>query len=380
MKKCVVVSDSFKGTLSSIEICEIARETIPQIFPDCQVDTIPVADGGEGTVACFQEAIGAEPVTVCVRGPYGEPLKAVYGRKGDLAVIEMAAAAGLPLVGERKNPEQTTTYGLGQLISHAVSNGCRELLLGLGGSCTNDGGCGCAAALGARFLDENGAAFAPTGETLKRICHIDVERVRAALENVRITVMCDVENPLCGCTGAAAIFGPQKGADPEMVLRLDQGLEHLAEIIKQDLGCQVDQLAGGGAAGGLGAGCVAFLGAELRSGIGAVLDTVAFDDRIRDADLVITGEGCLDSQSLHGKVISGIAARTKPFGIPLVAVVGGVAEGAEEAYDLGVTAMFSINLRAEPLTISGPKSRENYRRTLENMFRLLRAMQRISAD
>ena len=211
MKKCVIVSDSFKGTLSSMEICEIARETIPQIFPDYQVDTIPVADGGEGTVACFQEAIGAEPVEVHVQGPYGEPLEAVYARKGDLAIIEMAAAAGLPLASERKNPEQTTTYGLGQIILHAVSNGCRKLLLGLGGSCTNDGGCGCAAALGTCFLDEMGNSFVPTGETLRRICRIDIGQTRALLENVSITVMCDVENPLCGPTGAAAVFGPQKG-------------------------------------------------------------------------------------------------------------------------------------------------------------------------
>lgn len=373
MKKCVIVSDSFKGTLSSMEICEIAREAIPQIFPDCQVDTIPVADGGEGTVACFQKAIGAEPVTVQVCGPYGEPLEAVYARKGELAIIEMSAAAGLPLVGERKNPEQTTTYGLGQMIRHAVSNGCRELL-GLGGSCTNDGGCGCTAALGTQFLDEKDNPFIPTGETLRKICRIDISQTHALLENVTVTVMCDVENPLCGPTGAAAVFGPQKGADMEMVLRLDQGLGYLAEVIQRDLGCQVAQIPGSGAAGGLGAGCMAFLGAELRSGIGAVLDAVGFDARLHGADLVITGEGCLDRQSLHGKVISGIAARTKPLGIPLIAVVGSVAEGAEEAYDLGITAMFSINLRAEPLHISGPKSRENYRRTLENIFRLLRAM------
>lgn len=213
------------------------------------------------------------------------------------------------------------------------------------------------------------------GETLKDICHIDIQQARALLEGIDITVMCDVENPLCGPTGAAAVFGPQKGADPEMVLRLDQGLEHLAEIIQRDVGCQVAQMPGSGAAGGLGAGCVAFLGAELHSGIEAVLDAVEFERRIQGADLVITGEGCLDGQSVHGKVISGIAARTKPREIPLVAVVGSIAEDAVEAYELGVTAIFSINRRAEPLAVSGPHSEENYRKTLADILRLLKAVQ-----
>lgn len=356
-------------------ICRIAGETIHHIFPYCQVDAIPVADGGEGTVACFQEAIGAEAVAVKAAGPYGDPMETVYARKGDLAILEMAAVAGLPLVEGRKNPARTTTYGLGQMIFHAVSHGCRKLLIGLGGSCTNDGGCGCAAALGVQFLDERGDTFIPVGETLKDICHIDTQQARALLEGIDITVMCDVENPLCGPTGAAAVFGPQKGADPEMVLRLDQGLEHLAEIIQRDVGCQVAQMPGSGAAGGLGAGCVAFLGAELHSGIEAVLDAVEFERRIQGADLVITGEGCLDGQSVHGKVISGIAARTKPREIPLVAVVGSIAEDAVEAYELGVTAIFSINRRAEPLAVSGPHSEENYRKTLADILRLLKAVQ-----
>jgi glycerate kinase len=354
-----------------MEICEIAKETIPRFFPDCKVESIPVADGGEGTVACFQEAIGAQQVVAQATGPYGEPIEAVYARKGELAVMEMAAVAGLPMVGERKDPEKTTTYGLGQMILHGVKSGCGKLLLGLGGSATNDGGCGCAAALGVKFFDESGTPFVPVGETLKNICRIDASEAKELLKDIQITVMCDVDNPLCGPTGAAAVFGPQKGADREMVQRLDQGLEHLAKIIRRDLGCEVDKVPGSGAAGGLGAGCMAFLGAELRSGIEAVLDAVDFDARVTDADLVITGEGCIDSQSVHGKVISGIAGRTAPRKIPLVAIVGGIADGAEEAYDLGVTAMFSINRKAEPLEVSGPKSKENYQRTLEDILRLL---------
>lgn len=372
MKKCIVISDSFKGTLSSREICRIARETVPPVFPDCEVVCIPVADGGEGTVACFEEAIGAVPVSVSVRGPYGEPVEAVYGRKGPLAVVEMAAAAGLPLAGERRDPEQTTTYGVGQLIRHAVEGGCTDILLGLGGSATNDGGCGAAAALGARFYRRDGGCFVPVGGTLDQIGDIDISETGRLLEGVRITAMCDVENPLYGPQGAAYIFGPQKGADPDMVRRLDGQLRALSAVLTRRLGRDLSQMAGAGAAGGMGAGCVAFLGAELRSGIEAVLDTVDFDRRLEGADLVITGEGRLDSQSLHGKVISGIAKRTR--GVPLVAVVGCVGEGAEAAYELGVTAVFSINREAESFERSAPKSAVHYRSTLEDILRLLRGV------
>lgn len=372
MKKCIVISDSFKGTLSSREICRIARETVPQVFPDCEVVCIPVADGGEGTVACFEEAVGAVPVSVSVQGPYGEPVEAVYGRKGPLAVVEMAAAAGLPLAGERRDPEQTTTYGVGQLIRHAVEGGCTDILLGLGGSATNDGGCGAAAALGARFYRRDGGCFVPVGGTLDQIGDIDISETGRLLEGVRITAMCDVENPLYGPQGAAYIFGPQKGADPDMVRRLDGQLRALSAVLTRRLGRDLSQMAGAGAAGGMGAGCAAFLGAELRSGIEAVLDTVDFDRRLEGADLVITGEGRLDSQSLHGKVISGVAKRTR--GVPLVAVVGCVGEGAEAAYELGVTAVFSINREAESFERSAPKSAVHYRSTLEDILRLVRGV------
>lgn len=373
MKKLVVVSDSFKGTLSSMEICQLARETVPRIFPGCAVDTVPVADGGEGTVDCFVEAIGAHRVWVDVTGPCGEPLRAAYARKGSQAVVEMAAAAGLPQVGERKNPERTTTYGVGQLLRHAVEQGCGAILLGLGGSATNDGGCGCAAALGAKFYNQAGEHFVPTGGTLGEISRVDVSAVRGLLGQTAVTVMCDVESPLCGPTGAAAVFGPQKGADPAMVQRLDRGLAHLAAVIRRDLGVHIADIAGAGAAGGMGGGCVAFLGARLRSGIEAVLDTVDFDARLEGADLVLTGEGRIDSQSMCGKVISGVARRTSARKVPLVAIAGGIAGGAEEAYDLGVTAMFPINREAVPLEVSAPRSQENYRRTLEDVLRLFRA-------
>lgn len=374
MNKCIVISDSFKGTLSSLEICHIAQQSIPSFFPQCQVITVPVADGGEGTVECFIQAIGATSVTASVTGPYGEPVSAVYARKGQLAVIEMASAAGLPMVGERKNPELTTTYGVGQLISHAVNSGCSEILLGLGGSATNDGGCGCAAALGTRFYTKEGKEFVPTGSTLHLIEHIDSSQTRSLLKDVKVTAMCDVENPLCGPTGAAHVFGPQKGADGPMIKRLDQRLDHLAHIIACDLGISVAQLPGAGAAGGMGAGCIAFLNAELKSGIECVLDTVGFNAMLEGTDLVITGEGRIDSQSIKGKVISGIAKRTKPRNIPLLALVGGIAEDACAGYDLGVTAMFSIDRSAQDFREFSERSAVYYQRTLEDILRLVKAM------
>ena len=224
MRKCIIISDSFKGTLSSMEICEIARSSIPKFFPECEIVTVPVADGGEGTVACFAAALNAQTVTVTVSGPYGEPVAAAYVRSGEKAVIEMAATAGLPLVGERKDPERTSTYGVGELIAHAVRGGAKEILLGLGGSATNDGGCGCAAALGVRFLDENGAEFIPTGGTLERIADIDIAPAQKLLQGVRVTAMCDVDNPLTGPRGAAAVFAPQKGADAGEKLRNGQAV------------------------------------------------------------------------------------------------------------------------------------------------------------
>lgn len=334
-----------------------------------------MADGGEGTVDCFMAALHSQPVAVTVSGPLGEPVKAVYTRSGHKAIMEMASAAGLPQVGERKDPEGTTTYGVGQLIRHAVEHGCREILLGLGGSATNDGGCGCAAALGTRFLDADGNSFLPTGGSLDRIARIDVSETRDLLKQVRITAMCDIENPLYGPSGAAYVFGPQKGADGQMVQRLDGQLRSLDAVIQQELGLSLAQYPGSGAAGGMGAGCMAFLQAELRPGIEAVLDTVGFDACLEGTDLVITGEGRIDSQSLGGKVISGVAKRTRSRNIPLVALVGSIDPSASAAYDLGITAMFGIDREAVAFEAYAGRSRENYQRTLEDILRLVRAIE-----
>ena len=374
MKKCVMISDSFKGSLSSSDICAIARESVAKFFPGCEVVTLPVADGGEGTVDCFLEACGGEAVKVAgVSGPYGEKIDAVYARLDEAtAVVEMAATAGLPMVGDKKDPCKTTTYGVGELVRHAVEQGAKHIILGLGGSATNDGGCGCAAALGVKFTDKDGKEFVPVGGTLDQIAGIDVTAARELLKDVELTAMCDIDNPMYGERGAAYIFGPQKGADDEMVKFLDNQLRAMDAAIIKCLDLHVADLPGAGAAGAFGAGCVAFLGAKLKSGIETVLDTVEFDRRMAGADVVFTGEGRIDSQSVHGKVIDGISRRTTKAGVPLVAIVGDVRDDAYEAYDIGVTAIFSINRLAIPFREAALRSAADYRATLRDVLRLIR--------
>ena len=368
MKKCIVIPDSFKGSLSSLQICGIARESIGRFFPDCQVITLPVADGGEGTVECFLSAMDGERISLKVHGPYMEEVIACYARFGETAIIEMASAAGLPMVGERKDPSVTTTYGVGEQLLHAVEHGAKKIILGLGGSCTNDAGCGCAAAAGVVFLDETGKSFIPTGGTLSRIASIDRSKADAAFQDVEITCMCDIDNPMHGTSGAAYIFGPQKGADPAMVVRLDDELKALAKLLPEG----VENLPGAGAAGAMGAGMVAFLGARLRSGIETVLDVVEFDRQLEDADLVITGEGKIDSQSLRGKVVIGVARRASKQKVPVCAVVGDVADDAYDAYDMGVSAIFSTNRLAIPFSQAKLRSEQDYRHTLEDILRMIK--------
>ena len=378
MKKCVVVSDSFKGTVSSREICEIAQRVIPRHFPACEVVCIPVADGGEGTVDCFIQAMGAQRVEVTVTNALGEKSAAAYARIGELAIIEMAAAAGLPQVGALRCPGTATTYGVGELIAHAVDSGCRKILLGLGGSATNDGGCGCAAALGVRFYDADGQSFVPVGDTLGRIARIDTAEAEALLRSVEITVMCDVTNPLYGPTGAAYVFAPQKGADAEKVKSLDAGLRHFGDVIRSQYGLDVGAMPGAGAAGGMGAGCVALLGGTIQSGIDAVLDVTGFDRQLEGADLVITGEGRIDSQSADGKVVSGVARRTRAKGIPLIAIAGGIADSAGAVYDIGVSAMFSTDRAALPVDMLGARSPGDYEATLSDIMSLIAIAERFA--
>lgn len=377
MRKYVVIPDSFKGCLSSGEICGIIAREIRRRDPEARVCALPVADGGEGTVDAFLGALGGEKVAVPCRDPYGRPLTAHYGLfpDGKTAVIEMAAAAGLPLVGEDRRVADTTTYGVGQLIAHALKRGAERILLGLGGSATNDGGCGAAAALGVEFLDAEGKAFVPVGGTLRRIAHIRTGGLLPALRQAEVIAMCDIDNPLCGESGAAAVFAPQKGADAATVRMLDEGLAHLAAVIKKDLGRSLHTLPGGGAAGGFGAGSVAFLGARLQMGIEAVLDLTDFDRLAADAYLVITGEGRLDSQSLRGKVVVGVARRARALGVPVVALVGSSETDIAAAYDAGVTAVFPINPAPTTLSEALAHARTHLAFTAENVLRFARCLE-----
>ncbi len=368
MKRCMVMPDSFKGSISSMEACEIIRDRVLAHFPTCAVDLIPVADGGEGTVDCFLEAIQGEKVNVTVSGPFGEPVEAYYARTGQIAIIEMAMAAGLPQAEGRLNPVTATTYGVGELMRHAVDAGCTELYLGLGGSCTNDAGVGMARALGTTFY-RGDEVFVPQGDTLCEITRFDTKETEKLLQNCTVTAMCDIDNPLFGTQGAAYVFAPQKGADEEMVKLLDQNLTALGALIPK-----AAQTAGAGAAGGMGAGVVAFLKGILKPGIQTVLDLVQFEERVKGVDLIFTGEGKIDSQSLRGKVVIGIAKRAEAQQIPVVALVGDIGNGAEGAYDLGVAAIFSINQVAIPFSEARHRSKQDLATAVDNLMRYHKTM------
>ena len=377
MAKYVLIPDSFKGTLSSADICRIASEEILRLEPEAEICAIPVADGGEGTVDAFLAAVGGTRAEVPCTGPCGQEIRGFYGLLPDgTAVVEMAAAAGLPLAGACRDPERTTTYGVGQLMAHALSRGAKRLVLGLGGSATNDGGCGAAAALGAEFLDAEGRPFVPTGGTLTQIAHIRMEGLRETLAGTEVTVMCDIDNPLCGPAGAAAVFGPQKGADAAMVARMDAGLRHLAEMLEKDVGMEVLTLAGGGSAGGFGAGAAAFFGGQLRMGIDVVLDLTDFDRKCRGASLVITGEGHLDSQSLRGKTVVGVARRARALGVPAAALVGGCETALDAVYAEGVSGVFPIHPALCTWPQAAARTEEDLRFTMGNLLRFMAALRR----
>ena len=370
--KWILVPDSFKGTMSSREVCGILREELLDWMPGAEVISLPVADGGEGSVDAFLEAVGGRRVSVPCTGPDGERMEGFLGLLGDgtTAVVEMAAAAGLPLLEGRLDVEGATTYGVGELLLAAAAAGARKIIVGLGGSATNDGGCGCAAALGVRFLDGTGVPFVPVGRTLERIAHVDKTGLSPALAGVEIVTMCDIDNPLCGPTGAAAVFGPQKGADSAAVERLDRGLRHLAEVVHADLGMEILDLPGAGAAGGMGGGMAAFLGSRLQMGIDTVLDTANFDVLLPGTRAVVTGEGRIDGQSLRGKVVVGVARRARRAGVPVIAVVGDIDPGAAGVYGQGVTAMFSTNRRAVPWEEARLTAKEDLRAAAGDLFRL----------
>ena len=371
--RIILAPDSFKGTMSAVRVCDIMERAVRARWSTAEIAKVPVADGGEGTVDCFVHAMNAQRVTVSVGGPFSERVEASYARlpDGTTAVIEMAAAAGLPLAEGRENPATATTYGVGELIRRAAESGCRKIILGLGGSCTNDGGAGMAAALGVRFFDDEGRPFVPTGGTLDRVARIDCSQKWPVLDDCLFTAMCDVRNPLCGPAGASAVFGPQKGADEEMVRTLDRNLLHFSHRIRADCGMEVEHMEGAGAAGGLGAGSVVFLGARLRSGIDTVLDTVGFDRLLEGAGLVVSGEGRIDGQSAQGKVVWGVSRRAKAAGVPVVAVVGDIGDGIDALYPEGLTAVMSINRRAIPFSQARLRCESDLENTMDTLVRLL---------
>lgn len=373
----MIACDSFKGSLSSPEANSAAAAGVRRVLPNAEIHQVPVADGGEGTMPMLVDALGGEYVTCEVYDPLMRPVTATYGICNDsetrTAIIEMAQASGLMLVaGEEKNPCITTTYGTGQLILDAYGRGCRKFIVGIGGSATNDGGAGMLQALGVRLLDGSLTDLPPGGASLLQLCAIDLTSARNEIMQCPFTIICDVDNPLTGENGASHIFAPQKGATPDDVKKLDKALSHFAGIIADVTGKDIEEIPGAGAAGGLGGAFLAFFNAQLRPGIDTTLDTIRFTEIIRGANLVITGEGKLDSQTLHGKTPCGILRRATIEGIPVVAI-GGMVEDSSELCKAGFAAVFSIQQGAIPLAeaMMPDIARANISDTVEQIIHLI---------
>lgn len=353
MKRIVIASDSFKGSLTSVEVAQSATKGILEVYPDCKVTQVNVADGGEGTVDAVVDTLQGEKITISVSNPIGKPVDATYGIAGDTAIIEMAAASGLPLLAaEERNPWVTSTYGTGEMILDAIARGCSKFLVGIGGSATNDAGTGMLQALGSRFFDNNGILIENCcGGILGEIASIDDTQVPEAIKNAQFTVACDVDTPFCGPIGAAYVFAPQKGASPEMVQQLDEGMASFAKVIEAKYGIDIVPMAGAGAAGGMGGGFRAFLNATLKKGIDMVLDAIGFDSIISGADLVVTGEGKVDFQTAKGKTAAGVLARAKAQGIPVVAI-GGCVEMCDSLREMGFAGIYPILEEKVPLELA----------------------------
>jgi len=357
--KIVVAPDSFKGSLTAVEVSDAIGQGVREIFPEAEIVKIPMADGGDGTVQCLVNATGGEILRKKVTGPLGDEVLASYGILGDkkTAVIEMAEASGLTLVPENKrNPLITTTYGTGQLIKAALDQGCRKMIIGIGGSATNDGGAGMLQALGVKLLDREGKEIGFGGGELKKVFRIDTKYLDNRLSQTKVLIASDVSNPLCGPKGAARIYGPQKGATPEIIEELDKSLAHFAEVIKRDLHKDIKDIPGSGAAGGLGASLMAFLDAELRPGIDIMIEIVKLEQAIKDADLVITGEGKIDSQTIYGKAPIGVAKIAKKYNIPVIAVAAIISDDADIVHQYGISTLIKIS--EPPISLAEPKSKK----------------------
>lgn len=340
----VIAPDSFKGNLTAMQVAQAIEQGVRRVLPDAECIAVPMADGGEGTVQSLVDATGGRFVHRAVTGPAGTPVNARYGvlKDGVTAVIEMAEASGLPLVkGADRNPMRTSTFGTGELLVDAMKRGARRIIIGIGGSATNDAGAGMAQALGVKFFDSSGRVLGghAAGGMLNRIARMDISGIHPRLAKTAITVACDVDNPLCGLRGATHVFGPQKGATAAMVKTLDGNLRYFGNLVKKELGVDVRNLKGAGAAGGLGGGLVAFCGAELRSGVDIVIDATGLRERLGRADLVITGEGRVDFQTAFGKTPAGVARAAKEFGVPVLAIGGGLGDDARGVFAHGIDAL-----------------------------------------
>lgn len=371
----VLAPDSFKESMTAKEVCIAMEKGLRKVYPEANYVHVPMSDGGEGTVQSLVDASNGTLFNKQVMGPLGQPVEAKFGILGDgfTGAIEMASASGIHLVTkETKNPLITTTYGTGQLILECLDRGMKQIIIGIGGSATNDGGTGMAEALGAKFLDENGNTLPRGGGSLDQLATIDVSGLDQRLNDVRIIVACDVTNPLCGEHGASHVFGPQKGATPEMVAQLDQSLAHYADVVKTQLNKDIRDVPGAGAAGGLGAGLLIFTQATLQKGIEIVIDYTKLKEKLQDADFVFTGEGGIDFQTKFGKTPFGVAQAAKGSGKKVIAIAGYIGEGIETLYEAGFDAIFGIVPGAselEKLLAEGP---QNVERTCENIARVLK--------
>ena len=350
--KIIIAPDSFKGSLSSIEVSKCIEKGFKKVYSDAEVEIIPMADGGEGTVEAIVEATKGKYINVLVLNPLGRIIESKYGVINDeIAIIEMAAASGLTLIREEElNPLITTTYGTGQLIKDALERGYKKIYVGLGGSATNDGGVGMAQALGISFRKEDGSEIEHGGGSLDKIVEIDCSNRNPLLDTANVIAISDVKNVLCGPTGASYVYGPQKGANEEVVKILDSKLEHFAKLINKTGEKEISEIPGSGAAGGLGAGLIAFCSAKIESGVEVVLDILDFNNKVKEVDLVITGEGRIDGQSKYGKVPVGVATRSKIFGKTVIAVVGSKGDGISDIYDYGLDLI--IDIISKPMTLN----------------------------
>jgi glycerate kinase len=378
--KIVIAPDSFKESLSALAVAKAIESGFREIFPDAEYVTLPVADGGEGTVEAMVAATGGRVVKIKVTGPLGKPLEAFFGLSADesVAFIEMAAASGLESVpNDQRDPLKTTSYGTGELIRSALDHGVKHCIIGIGGSATNDGGAGMVQALGARLLTKEGKQIGQGGGALEKLDRIDISELDSRIKECRFEVACDVTNPLTGENGASAIFGPQKGATPEMVKQLDGYLAQYARIIQRDLDIDVDKLPGAGAAGGMGAGLHAFCGAELRQGIEIVTDALGLDALVKDATLVITGEGRIDSQSIQGKVPIGVARVAKRYGKPVIGIGGSLTKDVDVVFDHGLDAVFSVLSSVCTLEEALKNAAENLHNTARNIAATIKLAQKM---